>query len=438
MKRTNLWAGLVSAVIGAVSLLSVMTDPGISRAELAQAASLDDLTITVYSDSATVAKCNPDAEGEIIIPESYEGVPVTTIAAGAFMQCKNLTSISFPGTISKIPDSCFSDCTDLSSITIPSTITNIGYFAFRNCTSLKSVEIPSTVKSISLVFENSALDTLTIRNPNCIISDMHFKSIQKINGYAGSTAEAFAKQEGITFVALDSTLETTTAMTTIMTTWTTRTTRTTARIVTTTYRSTIQKSMLKYDVNGDYSVNIADAVLLTRFVSEENVIIPKTGNPDINGDGVVTIEDVQAVFLALKPFSLTIGKATAKPDAKVSIPVQIYGDKGTAGGQVYISYNSKLTPVSVKAGDAYSMNFYSEANGYPLFFTWASQNGHEQTAKDGAVIAYLEFQVDDTIKQTEYLEINVMSSGQNSTRFSDSEGFVYSASYRPGYITVTP
>ena len=315
MKHSNLLAGIISAVIGTVSLLSVMIDTGIPHSTFAQAASLEDLTFTVYSDSTT-----------------------------------------------------------------------------------------------------------------------------------GSTVEELAKMRGIPFELIEETSETTTTSTTrapmasILTT-----SATTTRITTTTtigagvvVPKRAQKSLQKYDVSGDYYVNIADVVLLTRFLSEENVNISRTGNPDINGDGVVTIEDVQAMLKAFKPFYLKIGKTSAKPGEKVSIPVQVYGDKGTAAGQVYISYDSRLTPVSLKIGDAYTGSFDYEADSFPIYLAWTSQNGLEQTAKDGATLATIEFEVDPNIKQTEYLEIRVMDSGQDYTRFSDSDGFVFTASYRSGYITAIP
>lgn len=200
------------------------------------------------------------------------------------------------------------------------------------------------------------------------------------------------------------------------------------------------KSMVKYDVNGNGAVNIADAVLLARLVSEDSSApYPKYGNPDVNSDGVLTVEDIRIVLNALRPFSVQIGNAASKPGAKVTVPVQIYGDKGTAGGQVYISYDSRLTPVSVTAGDAYAASIHSESAYYPIYIGWSTNDGMEQTAKDGAVLAYLEFTVDANIRQTEYLAVSVMNTaGQNSTRFSDSDGYVYSANCGSGFVTVTP
>lgn len=459
MKHTILLASIVSVAIGAVSLAPAMFDTNAQQSAIVQAASEDDLIITAYSDSATVKKCN--SGGDIVIPDTYNGVPVTSIVEGAFKDCIGITSVTIPESVTQIPAECFYGCSKLKSVNIPSSATSIGEFAFGYCSSLISIDCPESISAIdSKSLQGCSLDSLTIRNPNCSMEDIlgtpTYGSIQTIYGYAGSTVETYARRYAIPFVALENKVITTAAtktgavltttgpdnITTARSAITTTTKKTGFLVTTTALRTTLrtlQKTMFKYDVNGDNSVNIADCVLLTRLVAEDNTVTyPKKGNPDVNGDGVLTMEDVVEVLNSLRPFCITIGKTSAKPGAKVSVPIQIYGDKGTAGGQVYISYDSKLTPVSVKAGDAYTTTLHSEADGYPIYIGWNSQNGLEQTAQDGSVLAYLEFEVDPNIKQTEYLEISVMQSGTNSTRFSDSDGFLYQANYRSGYITILP
>ena len=330
-------------------------------------------------------------------------------------------------------------------------------YAFYNCDSLELV-IPYTVEET--VLSSFSVESLTIYDSSVVLYGI---SANTIYGYSGSTAETYAKQNGIAFIALEGEPPVlTTAMPVVqgsttrntstqpaVTTWpmadgsTAR--NTTIRFATTTARATtmaknMPKSMVKYDVNGNGAVNIADAVLLARLVSEDSSApYPKYGNPDVNSDGVLTVEDIRIVLNALRPFSVQIGNAAAKPGAKVTVPVQIYGDKGTAGGQVYISYDSRLTPVSVTAGDAYAASIHAESAYYPIYIGWSTNDGMEQTAKDGAVLAYLEFTVDANIRQTEYLAVSVMNTaGQNSTRFSDSDGYVFSANCGSGFVTVTP
>ena len=79
----------------------------------------------------------------ITIPNS-----VTSIGEKAFYNCKNLQSINIPYSVTKIGNSVFSHCWRLTSITIPDSVTKIEYSAFYGCDSLTSITIPNSVKYI--------------------------------------------------------------------------------------------------------------------------------------------------------------------------------------------------------------------------------------------------------------------------------------------------
>lgn len=143
--------------------------------------------------------------GNITIPSSIEGHPVTNIGYAAFENNINITSVVVPSSVTTIGDYAFSNCSSLLSInvdsgnpnyssssgvlydklqkvlicnpagltgsldipstitsifnwafayshltniTIPISVTNIGIYAFRNCSNLINVNIPSTVTDI--------------------------------------------------------------------------------------------------------------------------------------------------------------------------------------------------------------------------------------------------------------------------------------------------
>lgn len=73
---------------------------------------------------------------------------MTTIGTYAFFECRGLTSLTIPNSVTKIGDNAFSGCSSLTSVTIPNSITSIPYFAFDWCTGLTSVEIPNSVTKI--------------------------------------------------------------------------------------------------------------------------------------------------------------------------------------------------------------------------------------------------------------------------------------------------
>ena len=67
---------------------------------------------------------------EIIVPEEYEGLPVTEIGEKAFYGCGDVISITIPDTIVKIGDKAFADCGALEEVAIPDSA-EIGLDVFR-------------------------------------------------------------------------------------------------------------------------------------------------------------------------------------------------------------------------------------------------------------------------------------------------------------------
>ena len=105
------------------------------------AASLDDLTYTASNSEVTITDCNTSATGELVIPDTIEGNPVTSIGGGAFRICDSLTSVTIGNSVTSIGREAFLACTSLTSITIPDSVTSIGREAFSGCTGLTMIEV---------------------------------------------------------------------------------------------------------------------------------------------------------------------------------------------------------------------------------------------------------------------------------------------------------
>ena len=97
-------------------------------------------SVTSIGDSAFYG-C--DSLSEIVIPSS-----VTSIGDSAFYGCRSLSEIVIPSSVTSIGDSAFYGCRSLSGIVIPSSVTSIGDYAFSDCRSLSEIVIPSSVTSI--------------------------------------------------------------------------------------------------------------------------------------------------------------------------------------------------------------------------------------------------------------------------------------------------
>ena len=116
--------------------------------------------------------------GDVIIPDTINGLPVVGIATSAFEDCTALTSVTIPDNVTTIGNYAFFGCTGLTSVTIGNGVTTIGNFAFFGCTGLTSVTIPDSVTSIiNYAFSGcTALTSVTIPDSVTTIGDYAFRS----------------------------------------------------------------------------------------------------------------------------------------------------------------------------------------------------------------------------------------------------------------------
>ncbi|MCL2214912.1 MAG: leucine-rich repeat protein [Treponema sp.] len=122
-----------------------------------------------YNGTGYEVSAGTVTSGTVVIPSSYNGLPVTAIAAGGF-QNKSITNISIPNSVTSIGDGAFNECGGLTSITIPDSVTSIGDSVFESCSSLIDITIPNSVTSIGSGAFYRCVSLISITIPHSITS----------------------------------------------------------------------------------------------------------------------------------------------------------------------------------------------------------------------------------------------------------------------------
>ena len=91
-------------------------------------------------DEYALIEYNKDSlQTNVVIPDTYNGTPITEISLSAFYYCDNLTSVTIPDSITTIGETAFYHCDSLTSITIPDSVTTIGEMAFFGCNNVEAI-----------------------------------------------------------------------------------------------------------------------------------------------------------------------------------------------------------------------------------------------------------------------------------------------------------
>ena len=95
---------------------------------------------------------------------------LSRIGNSAFIGCRELKSITLPGTVTAIGDDAFDGCSNLISVVIPNTVTSIGDYAFEGCIALTSVPISSSVTTIGNYAFSGCIGLTSVTIPASVTS----------------------------------------------------------------------------------------------------------------------------------------------------------------------------------------------------------------------------------------------------------------------------
>lgn len=174
-----------------------------------------------YHDYVKIIGCGDKSSQNFVIPDTIDGLPVKIIGAEAFKDCKSLTNVTIPDSVTSIGAWAFHGCKSLTNITIPDSVTTIGKSAFHRCTELieviiKNADCEIIEERVYKRYETSG-EGATICNRYKYsykdVDDAWFGLCEDEHGYGcfdgviighkDSTAQAYAKSCGYRFKAIE-------------------------------------------------------------------------------------------------------------------------------------------------------------------------------------------------------------------------------------------
>ena len=170
---------------------------------------------------AIAAKNNRNMPENVILPNAYEGKPVTVIAAEGFWNCDTIKTLVIPEGYKEIENSAFYGCDILHTVEIPKTLEKIShkfnYLAeyarepsFCMCTSLKRIEVDAENQYYTSIQGNlyskdtKTLIQYTIGKPRTYFEIPEF--VTKISDYAfysGNFLTSITIPDSVTSIGLN-------------------------------------------------------------------------------------------------------------------------------------------------------------------------------------------------------------------------------------------
>ena len=184
---------LLFALAGCVGQSYPGANGGVNGSVNENPADLFEFTLDETADGYCIISADTSISGEVVVPDMYNDKPVIRIAERAFYNCKDISGVVLPDSITNIGASAFRSCSNLVSVELPENISQIGSDCFHGCVSLKNIDIPAGVLRIAerAFYECESLETISLSGGLLRIDSSAFR-----HGILGRQAQA--QQKGLT------------------------------------------------------------------------------------------------------------------------------------------------------------------------------------------------------------------------------------------------